>query len=40
MLPPIVVGADGSEGSLGAIDRAADAAAPHGLPLRPVHACL
>jgi nucleotide-binding universal stress UspA family protein len=37
---PIVVGVDGSESSLGAIDWAADEAALHGLPLRLVHACL
>ncbi|MEV6176895.1 universal stress protein [Streptomyces sp. NPDC052015] len=40
MLLPIVVGVDGSESSLGAIDWAADEAALHGLPLRLVHACL
>lgn len=35
---PLVVGVDGSESSLLAVDWAADAAARHGLPLRLVHA--
>ncbi|MEU9581766.1 universal stress protein [Streptomyces chilikensis] len=38
--PPLVVGVDGSEQSLRAVDRAADEAALHGLPLRLVHASL
>lgn len=40
MLLPIVVGFDGSESSLGAIDWAADEAPLLGLPLPLVHACL
>ncbi|MEH0616681.1 universal stress protein [Streptomyces scabiei] len=35
---PLVVGVDGSDSSLLAVDWAADAAARHGLPLRLVHA--
>ncbi|WP_181359204.1 universal stress protein [Streptomyces sporangiiformans] len=37
---PLVVGADGSESSLQAVDWAVDEAARHGLPLRLVHASL
>ncbi len=37
---PLVVGVDGSEHSLRAVDWAADEAALHGLPLRLVHASL
>lgn len=37
---PLVVGVDGSEPSLRALDWAADEAALHGVPLRVVHACL
>ncbi|WP_345574607.1 universal stress protein [Streptomyces prasinosporus] len=37
---PLVVGVDGSEGSLLAVDWAADEAARHGLPLRLLHASL
>ncbi|MEU3558268.1 universal stress protein [Streptomyces fragilis] len=37
---PLVVGVDGSEQSLRAVDWAADEAALHGLPLRLVHASL
>ncbi|MDQ0957215.1 nucleotide-binding universal stress UspA family protein [Streptomyces sp. B4I13] len=37
---PLVVGVDGSESSLLAVDWAADEAARHGLPLRLVHASL
>ncbi|MFF6994305.1 universal stress protein [Streptomyces sp. NPDC008313] len=37
---PLVVGVDGSESSLLAVDWAADEAARHGLPLRLVHAFL
>ncbi|MER7481524.1 universal stress protein [Streptomyces sp. NPDC126510] len=37
---PLVVGVDGSEGSLSAIDWAVDEAARHGLPLRLVHGSL
>ncbi|WP_448316081.1 universal stress protein, partial [Streptomyces sp. CO7] len=37
---PLVVGVDGSEQSLGAVDWAADEAALRGLPLRLVHASL
>lgn len=40
MVLPLVVGVDGSEGSLLAVDWAADEAARHGLPLRLVHASL
>ncbi|MFF5308140.1 universal stress protein [Streptomyces massasporeus] len=38
MLLPMVVGVDGSESSLRAVDWAADQAALHGVPLRIVHA--
>ncbi|MGA5037674.1 universal stress protein [Streptomyces capoamus] len=37
---PLVVGVDGSEASLTAVDWAVDEAARHGLPLRLVYACL
>ncbi|MFF4486529.1 universal stress protein [Streptomyces sp. NPDC001544] len=37
---PLVVGVDGSDSSLRAVDWAADEAARHGLPLRLVHASL
>lgn len=37
---PLVVGVDGSEPSLRAMDWAVDEAARHGLPLRLVHAFL
>ncbi|MFE1794890.1 universal stress protein [Streptomyces sp. NPDC059517] len=37
---PLVVGVDGSESSLQAMDWAVDEAARHGLPIRLVHACL
>ncbi|TLS41201.1 universal stress protein [Streptomyces montanus] len=37
---PLVVGVDGSDSSLQAVDWAADEAARHGLPLRLVHASL
>ncbi|MCL6735866.1 universal stress protein [Streptomyces neyagawaensis] len=37
---PLVVGVDGSEPSLRVVDRAADEAAPRGVPLRLVHASL
>jgi nucleotide-binding universal stress UspA family protein len=37
---PLVVGVDGSDSSLRAVDWAADEAARHGLPLRVVHASL
>ncbi|MBG0850788.1 universal stress protein [Streptomyces spinoverrucosus] len=37
---PLVVGVDGSNGSLDAVDWAVDEAARHGLPLRLVYACL
>ncbi|MFJ5999063.1 universal stress protein [Streptomyces sp. NPDC092370] len=37
---PLVVGVDGSEPSLRALDWAADEAALHGVPLRVVYACL
>jgi len=37
---PLVVGVDGSDSSLQAVDWAADEAARHGLPLRVVHASL
>ncbi|MEV8550236.1 universal stress protein [Streptomyces glaucescens] len=37
---PLVVGVDGSDGSLLAVDWAVDEAARHGLPLRLVHASL
>lgn len=37
---PVVVGVDGSDQSLPALDWAADAAARHGVPLRIVHASL
>lgn len=37
---PLVVGVDGSEGSLPAVDWAVDEAARHGLPLRLVHGSL
>ncbi|MFF8012588.1 universal stress protein [Streptomyces sp. NPDC007929] len=37
---PLVVGVDGSDGSLPAIDRAVDEAARHGRPLRLVHGSL
>ncbi|GAA3310709.1 universal stress protein [Streptomyces cinereospinus] len=37
---PLVVGVDGSNGSLDAVDWAVDEAARHGLPLRLVHASL
>ncbi|WP_225810807.1 universal stress protein [Streptomyces spinosus] len=40
MLLPLVVGVDGSEPSLVAVDWAVDEAARHGLPLRLVHASL
>ncbi|MBV7695714.1 universal stress protein [Streptomyces sp. TRM70350] len=40
MVLPLVVGVDGSEPSLDAVDWAADEAARHGLPLRIVHASL
>ncbi|MEU4659671.1 universal stress protein [Streptomyces sp. NPDC023723] len=40
MYLPMVVGVDGSESSLRAVDWAADEAALHGLPLRIVHASL
>nr|WP_285558377.1 universal stress protein [Streptomyces hygroscopicus] len=40
MEPPLVVGVDGSEPSLRAVDWAADEAALRGLPLRLVHASL
>ncbi|MGW3956316.1 universal stress protein [Streptomyces sp. NPDC004752] len=39
MTGPLVVGVDGSHGSLRAVDWAADEAARHGLPLRLVCAC-
>lgn len=38
MYLPMVVGVDGSESSLGAVDWAADEAALHEVPLRIVHA--
>ncbi|MFD7921264.1 universal stress protein [Streptomyces sp. NPDC059740] len=38
MNPPVVVGVDGSEDALRAVDWAADEARRHGLPLRIVHA--
>ncbi|MEV5875419.1 universal stress protein [Streptomyces sp. NPDC052101] len=38
MTIPLVVGVDGSEGSLEAVDWAADEAARHGVPLRLLHA--
>ncbi|WP_405505935.1 universal stress protein [Streptomyces purpurascens] len=37
---PLIVGVDGSDGSLTAVDWAVDEAALHGLPLRLVHASL
>ncbi|MFC3349243.1 universal stress protein [Streptomyces echinoruber] len=37
---PLVVGVDGSDGSLAAVDWAVDEAARHGVPLRLVHASL
>jgi nucleotide-binding universal stress UspA family protein len=37
---PLVVGVDGSDSSLQAVDRAVDEAVRHGLPLRLVHASL
>ncbi|MGW0293624.1 universal stress protein [Streptomyces tuirus] len=37
---PLVVGVDGSDGSLSAVDWAVDEAARHGLPLRLVHGSL
>ncbi|MFI6371499.1 universal stress protein [Streptomyces sp. NPDC050546] len=37
---PLIVGVDGSDGSLPAVDWAVDEAALHGLPLRLVHASL
>ncbi|CAL9639385.1 universal stress protein [Streptomyces sp. enrichment culture] len=40
MVLPLVVGVDGSESGLRAVDWAADEAARHGLPLRIVHASL
>ncbi|MGA6226692.1 universal stress protein [Streptomyces umbrinus] len=40
MVLPIVVGVDGSEPSLHAVDWAADEAVRHGVPLRVVHASL
>ncbi|HSA49079.1 MAG TPA: universal stress protein, partial [Yinghuangia sp.] len=40
MVLPLVVGADGSDSSLQAVDWAADEAARHGLPLRVVYASL
>lgn len=40
MEPPLIVGVDGSDGSILAIDWAADEAVRHGLPLRLVHASL
>ncbi|QNP68241.1 universal stress protein [Streptomyces roseirectus] len=40
MAPPVVVGVDGSEPALRAVDLAADEAALRGAPLRLVHACL
>ena len=40
MTLPLVVGVDGSDSSLQAIDWAVDEAARHGLPLRLVHASL
>ncbi|WP_328505959.1 universal stress protein [Streptomyces sp. NBC_00391] len=40
MTLPLVVGVDGSESSLRAVDWAADEATRHGLPLRVVHASL
>ncbi|WP_338682283.1 universal stress protein [Streptomyces acidiscabies] len=40
MTPPVVVGVDGSESSLRAVDFAADEAALRGAPLRLVHAFL
>ncbi|MFJ7134782.1 universal stress protein [Streptomyces fungicidicus] len=40
MHPPLVVGVDGFEWSLRAVDWAADEAALHNLPLRIVHATL
>ncbi|MFJ3306691.1 universal stress protein [Streptomyces sp. NPDC086549] len=40
MTLPLVVGVDGSDSSLQAVDWAADEAARHGLPLRLVHASL
>ncbi|WP_328875536.1 universal stress protein [Streptomyces sp. NBC_00287] len=40
MVLPLVVGVDGSEPSLHAVDWAVDAAVRHGLPLRIVHASL
>ncbi|MEW1780159.1 universal stress protein [Streptomyces sp. NPDC086777] len=38
MTPPLVVGVDGSEGSLAAVDWAADEAGRHDIPLRLVYA--
>lgn len=40
MKEPLVVGTDGSDHSLDAVDWAADEAAPHGVPLRVVYASL
>ncbi|UFR00273.1 universal stress protein [Streptomyces sp. Go40/10] len=40
MEPPLVVGVDGSDSSLAAVDWAVDEAARHGLPLHLVHASL
>lgn len=40
MVRPLIVGVDGSEHSLHAVDWAADAAVRHGVPLRIVHASL
>ncbi|MQY14734.1 Universal stress protein [Streptomyces sp. RB5] len=40
MEPPLVVGVDGSEAALRAVDWAADEAALHGIPLRLVHAAV
>ncbi|MFC9679649.1 universal stress protein [Streptomyces sp. NPDC056948] len=40
MNPPVVVGVDGSESSLRAVDWATDEAALHGVPLRVVYASL
>jgi nucleotide-binding universal stress UspA family protein len=40
MVLPLVVGADGSQSALRAVDWAVDEAARHGLPLRIVHASL
>jgi len=40
MAPPVVVGVDGSESALRAVDLAADEAALRGVPLRVVHASL